>query len=150
MLAAPTPTARAREARARGALHVLLVAGLALAVLRPLCAPPGVPAVPRPLAIDLALDPPARLALLPGVGPQRAAALAAHRAEHGPPRSLEELAAVPGLGAARAQALLATPRVRVRCRGQPLSSRHATAAGDRDEATAAAIPTAGTAGTPAR
>lgn len=118
----PTPVARARLAHARGALHVLLGTGLALCVLRPLVAPPGVPAVPRPLAIDLAHDPPARLALLPGVGPQRAQALAGHRAVHGPPRSLQALAGVPGLGRAHAAALLASTRVRVVSAGRPLAT----------------------------
>ncbi|MFM8980897.1 MAG: helix-hairpin-helix domain-containing protein [Planctomycetia bacterium] len=105
---------------ARGALHVLLAGGMALVALAPLWAPARVPCVPRPLAIDLAHDPPARLALLPGVGPQRARALAEHRQQHGAPHSLQALAAVPALGPARAAALAATRLVRLTSAGLPL------------------------------
>lgn len=122
MQPAPTPAARTRQAQARGALHVLLGTGLALVALQPLLAPAGAPWVPRPLAVDLAHDPPQRLALLPGVGPQRAQALAEHRQLHGAPQGPAGLAAVPGLGPARAAALLATRRVRVLSAGRPLEA----------------------------
>lgn len=38
------------------------------------------------------------LALLPGIGPRRAADLVLHRVRHGPFRSVEDLGAVPGFG----------------------------------------------------
>ena len=48
--------------------------------------------------IDLNTADAATLAQLPGVGPQRAADIVAHRQRHGPFRSLDDVRAVPGIG----------------------------------------------------
>lgn len=120
MDAPATPAARARQAAARTALHAVLAIALACVALGPLLCPQPAPEPPLPLCVDLARDPPERLAWLPGVGPRLAQALATHRASHGAPRTLAQLAAVPGMGPARAAALLATRTVRLRSDGLPL------------------------------
>lgn len=97
----------------RAAQRVLLAGAaalLAVAAVSFLRGPrPAAVAVADEPALDLRLDlnraSAAELEALPGIGPALASRILAWRAEHGPFRSLEELAAVPGLGARRAEAL---------------------------------------------
>ncbi len=56
-------------------------------------------------AVDLNRAGAVELEQLPGIGPTRAAAIVAHRAEHGPFRSPGDLRAVPGIGEATFQTL---------------------------------------------
>jgi competence ComEA-like helix-hairpin-helix protein len=59
----------------------------------------GQPTPPLVLAIiDLNTADAATLAQLPGIGPQRAADIVAHRQRHGPFQAVEDLQAVPGIG----------------------------------------------------
>jgi competence protein ComEA len=69
---------------------LLVAAGLLLVAL------PGAIPTPTPgrLAIDLNCDPPARLEALPGIGAERARALAAAR----PFAAVDDLARLPGIG----------------------------------------------------
>jgi competence protein ComEA len=57
---------------------------------------PARPLVPRRLDPNRARAP--ELALLPGIGPRRAAAIVLRRVREGPFRALDELAEVPGIG----------------------------------------------------
>lgn len=77
----------------------------------------GVP-VPPAGPIDLNLAGAQELDLLPGIGPERAAAILEYRAQHGPFQQAGELLEVPGMGEAlldglrdyvRAEALEDTP-----------------------------------------
>jgi competence protein ComEA len=61
----------------------------------------GVRIAPPVCRIDLSTAPVEELALLPEVGPQLAARIAADRAIHGPFRSVDELTRVPGFGERR-------------------------------------------------
>ena len=61
--------------------------------------------------IDLSTAPVEELALLPEVGPQLAARIAADRAVHGPFRSVDELTRVPGFGERRIAELRDSARV---------------------------------------
>lgn len=73
-----------------------LAAALGAALTRaPLDAPPPTPIARR---IDLNAATAEQLALLPNIGPARAAAIIADRAKHGPFLSLDDLDRVPGIG----------------------------------------------------
>lgn len=86
--------------------------------------------VPLALAagVDVNAAPAEELALLPGMGPARAQAVVAFRAEHGPFGALAELDAVPGIGAATLEGLrgrvvfgdVATPVTPVGCGTDPV------------------------------
>jgi competence ComEA-like helix-hairpin-helix protein len=56
------------------------------------------PAPQAPPAIDLNRAEEAQLVLLPGIGPEKARRIAAHRARNGPFRNLDEIADIPGIG----------------------------------------------------
>ena len=70
-----------------------------------LARPPA--AIATPVRLDLNRADVAELALLPGVGPTRAAALVLHRIRHGPFGSLAELANVDGFGEVTAERMAA-------------------------------------------
>ncbi len=121
MLPDRSPAAAERRRAASRLLERLLIGLLLATVLRRGVQGRAPPAFsPEPLTIDLARDPPARLCLLPGIGPARAAALARHRERFGPPRTWDDLDAVPGLGPARLAALREARELRVLLAGEPL------------------------------
>ena len=60
--------------------------------------PPPAAAAPPPLTVDLESDPEARLELLPGIGPTRAAAIVRERARNGPFGTADALERVHGIG----------------------------------------------------
>ena len=84
------------------ALAVMLIAAGALFLIAPVWQPQRpVPAAqapaPEPELIDINTATAEELTALPGLGPQKAAALVAYRAEHGAFASLADAAAVRGI-----------------------------------------------------
>ncbi|MBN2492739.1 MAG: helix-hairpin-helix domain-containing protein [Planctomycetes bacterium] len=91
---------RGLEAPAFGLLAVLLLI-LGAASLAGLAARrPTAPLAAPEFRVDPNRDPWHRLVALPGVGPQRAAAIVADRAARGPFRDARDLTRVPGIGPA--------------------------------------------------
>ncbi|MFM1872523.1 MAG: hypothetical protein RL398_1945 [Planctomycetota bacterium] len=85
----------------------MLVFGLAVRALAAGLLEQPTTVVVVPVRLDLNRADVAELALLPGIGPARAAALVLHRVRHGPFARLEELAVVDGFGEATAERLAA-------------------------------------------
>ena len=78
-------------------------------------APPGPPpAPPPPLAVDVESDPQARLELLPGIGPTRAAAILRERETGGPFGTVDGLTRVHGIGPVTVRRIRAAREVRPR------------------------------------
>ncbi len=99
------------EALVFGVLAFRATGRLPLAVEAP---PEAVPRAPPPLAVDLESDPPARLELLPGIGPARAAAIVREREANGPFGTAADLARVHGIGPDTVRRIRAAREVRPR------------------------------------
>jgi DNA uptake protein ComE-like DNA-binding protein len=99
----PSPPLRARRAgRTLAAALVLLagarLAGLGAATVAPAAADGAAAGRIPAEAVDLARDPPWRLAFLPGIGPARARAIVRLRAGGGRLGVIADLEALPGVG----------------------------------------------------
>ena len=97
------PSATLRRRHVAVLLEVLVFGVLSLSAVgrlpRSTPAPPAAATTaPPPLAVDLESDPPARLELLPGIGPTRAAAIVRERIRNGPFGTAEALVRVHGIG----------------------------------------------------
>jgi competence protein ComEA len=95
---------------------VLLAAAawLVRGAARGLTPPPALAPPPRPLVVNVASDPPERLALLPGIGPRRAAAILEDRRRHGPITTLQDLERIPGIGPVTVEGIRTAREVRIR------------------------------------
>jgi len=114
-----SPSATHRRRHVGVLLEVLVFGVLSVSAAgrlpRVLRTPTGVvPTAPPPLAVDLESDPPARLELLPGIGPTRAAAITEDRALHGPFVTAEALVRVHGIGPDTVRRIRAAREVRPR------------------------------------
>jgi hypothetical protein len=121
---APDPVAARRRRDATAALSCVLLVGLAAPLARGWsrigsAASPGAPSAP---VVDLAQDPPWRLALLPGIGMRRATEIAAGRRTRAI-TTVDDLARVPGIGRATVEGIATTRALRVRIAGRPVGCR---------------------------
>lgn len=122
-----TPAARVRRARTAACLEFLLLLALGWQILQGChtartAASPTAP-VPAPVAVDLMRDPAWRLALLPGIGTQRAWDIVRDRRREPPYTCLADLARIRGIGPGTIKRLAGTQTVRVWLDGQPVRCR---------------------------
>lgn len=122
-----SPEAQARRARAAACLELLLLAALGWQILRGFrlaVEMHAAPAPPAPIVVDLMRDPAWRIALLPGIGIQRAWNIVRDRQSEPPYEFLEDLERIRGIGPATVRRIATTRTVRVWLDGQPVRCRH--------------------------
>jgi competence ComEA-like helix-hairpin-helix protein len=112
-----SPPATHRRRHVALLLEILVFGVLAVSaggrLPRAVRAPPGpAPTPPPPLAVDVESDPQARLELLPGIGPTRAAAIVRERETGGPFSTVDGLARVHGIGPVTVQRIRTAREVR--------------------------------------
>ena len=98
-----SPSATVRRRHVAVLLEILVFGVLSVSAAgrlpKSLGSPPERPTTaPPPLTVDLESDPEARLELLPGIGPTRAAAIVRERARNGPFGAASALERVHGIG----------------------------------------------------
>lgn len=121
MTRAPSTTGDLRRGRAGRTLTALLVVLLVVEAVRTVAATPApeLPVAFPKVEVDLARAPIARLELLPGIGPRRAAAIVAARAT-GRIERAADLIRVHGIGPDTLDGIRSVRTVRVTVNGRPI------------------------------